>query len=213
MAHTTDISEEQQEILEALWQYQEEGRRPAPAGLAGEMRRQMEAAGLLIPDTDRLTPEGVDLARKAIRRHRLAERLVNDLLGGEPDTGEESDACRLEHSLVEGLDEKVCTFLGHPSLCPHGHAIPPGECCRAARQNVEAAIVRMHLLDVGESGEIAYLATSNGGDLQKFLSMGIHPGDRIRILQKSPSFIFQCGHSRFAVDRELAALVFVRRES
>jgi DtxR family Mn-dependent transcriptional regulator len=63
----------------------------------------------------------------------------------------------------------------------------------------------------GEEGTIAYLATPQGGDLQKFLAMGIHPGDPVTLVRKTPTIVFRCGHSQFAVDRALASQVYVRR--
>ena len=210
MVHGSDLSEAEQEILELLWQSQYES-----VPLPGTAARDCEALGLqgkgwVEADGVTLTPSGVELARRAIRRHRLAERLLADLMGHERE-GAEEDACRLEHSLMEGLDERVCTFLGHPRVCPHGHPIPEGECCRRARHSVGPAVAGLGELRPGEEGTIAYLATPQGGDLQKFLAMGIHPGDPVTLVRKTPTIVFRCGHSQFAVDRALASQVYVRR--
>jgi len=210
MVHRHEATEAQQEILEALWQHEEEGR---PLGLTVDSDRvvgDLTEAGWVIGPGLRLTEEGRARARRAIRRHRLAERLLSDVLGGAGAAGHE-DACRLEHSLMEGLAEKVCTFLGHPKVCPHGHVIPEGPCCAEARTETVAAVGPLTLLAVGEEGRVAYLSTSAEDDLQKFLSMGVHPGDRLTLVRKSPTVVFRCGHSQFAVDRELAAQVYVRR--
>jgi DtxR family transcriptional regulator, Mn-dependent transcriptional regulator len=210
--HVIEISEQEQELLEALWQQQIEGvplkrRVVDEALLAG-----LSAKGWTAPDGHNLTGEGQELARRAIRRHRLAERLIADLMG---DSGEgaEEEACVLEHSLLEGLAEKVCTFLGHPRVCPHGHPIPEGACCRKDAQTVVPAVTPLGQLAVGETGSIAYLSTGQEGDLQKFLAMGVHPGDSITLVRKTPTVVFRCGHSQFAVDRDLASQVYVRRAS
>lgn len=210
MAHESELSQSLQEGLEALWQHQEEGRPLKEGGPLQEVRKALEEQGWLEPGTLTLTREGKVYASAAIRRHRLAERLLADLLGRAE--GEEEFACRLEHSLLEGLDERVCTFLGHPRVCTHGHPIPEGECCRKDRHSSNAALVNLSAMRPGEEGLIAYLATPGEGDLQKFFSMGLHPGDPIGLVRKSPTVVFRSGHSQFAIDRDLAAQVFVRRK-
>lgn len=212
MTHGTELTESEQELLEDLWQHQVEGR-PLPAGQAGEVVAQGFAQkGWVLPGDVKLTETGHVLARKAIRRHRLAERLLMDLIGSGQDRAEE-DACVLEHSLIEGLDDKVCAFLGHPRVCPHGYLIPEGECCKKASRTVDPVVTSLAQLRAGEAGTIAYLATHESGDLQKFLAMGVHPGDPIAVVRQTPSIVFRCGHSQFAIDRHMADQVFVRRDS
>jgi DtxR family Mn-dependent transcriptional regulator len=212
MPHGTEITESEQELLEDLWQHQVEGR-PLPPGRETEVGAlKFAEKGWVVPGETKLTESGQVLARRAIRRHRLAERLLTDLLGTGQDRAEE-DACVLEHSLIEGLDDKVCTFLGHPRVCPHGHPIPEGDCCRTASRTVNPAITSLAQVRAGESGTIAYLATHESGDLQKFLAMGVHPGDPITVVRQTPSIVFRCGHSQFAIDRHMADQVYVRRGS
>ncbi|MCI4397963.1 MAG: FeoA domain-containing protein [Acidobacteria bacterium] len=210
MPHRTEISEAQQELLEALWQHEEEARPMEWGRFTGSDKEELIRAGWLHEPDLILTQEGKVQAARAIRRHRLAERLLSDVLGVSDQAGEQ-DACRLEHSLVEGLAERVCTFLGHPRVCPHGHRIPEGPCCLERRSQLDAALAPLTRLQAGEEGVIAYLATGGEEDLDKFLSMGIHPGDRVALIRKSPTVVFRCGNAQFAVDRELAAGVYVRR--
>ena len=210
MVHDVDLSEPEQEILESLWQNQMEGR-SLPEGIEAEAERLgLRRKGWVTGEKLMLTAAGKDQASRAIRRHRLAERLMVDVLGAAKASAEE-DACLLEHSLMADLAEKVCTFLGHPRVCPHGHPIPEGPCCRAAEESVRPVIAQLGHLRPGENGTIAYLATGQGNDLQKFLSMGIHPGDPVALVRKTPSVVFRCGHSQFAVDRVMASQIFVRR--
>jgi DtxR family Mn-dependent transcriptional regulator len=75
-----------------------------------------------------LTGLGEPRARQAIRRHRLAERLLHDTFAIDNDVVDEH-ACRIEHSLSSQVTEKICIFLQHPRTCPHGSPIPPGVCC------------------------------------------------------------------------------------
>lgn len=210
MVHGTEISEREQEILEVLWQHQLESRPLAPGVLEEVLDLGLARKGWVRADGITLSMEGQNLAARAIRRHRLAERLIADLLG-ESHAAAEEDACVLEHSLVSGLAEKVCTFLGHPRVCPHGHPIPEGPCCKAAAETVDPVIAHLDLLRPGEEGIIAYLTAGPGKDLQKFLSMGIHPGDPVVLVRRTPSVVFRCGHSQFAVDRAMASQIYVRR--
>jgi putative ABC transport system ATP-binding protein len=75
-----------------------------------------------------LTPVGSQRARDVIRRHRLAERLFKDTFSID-DSEAHTQACKFEHIISPELDQRICTFLGHPKTCPHGNPIPPGDCC------------------------------------------------------------------------------------
>ncbi|MGC2529562.1 MAG: ATP-binding cassette domain-containing protein [Candidatus Acidiferrum sp.] len=75
-----------------------------------------------------LTPVGSQRARGVVRRHRLAERLFKDTFSAD-DSEAHTQACRFEHIISPELDQRICTFLGHPKTCPHGNPIPPGDCC------------------------------------------------------------------------------------
>jgi ABC-type glutathione transport system ATPase component len=86
-----------------------------------------------------LTDRGRQRAADIIRRHRLAERLFTDSLALDSETEIEQQACKFEHILSPEATDKICTFLGHPKTCPHGAAIPPGQCC-----------ARTELLDIAE---------------------------------------------------------------
>ena len=76
----------------------------------------------------RLTESGARRARDVVRRHRLAERLFTDTFAIE-DAEAHQQACRFEHIITPELDQRICSFLGHPKTCPHGNPIPPGVCC------------------------------------------------------------------------------------
>jgi putative ABC transport system ATP-binding protein len=80
----------------------------------------------------RLTLSGTRRARDVVRRHRLAERLFKDTFSID-ETEAHQQACKFEHIISPELDERICTFLGHPKTCPHGNPIPPGPCCDSKR--------------------------------------------------------------------------------
>lgn len=213
------LSAKAEEILEALWVAMEEqglaaadyaglGIADDDEGLAELLRLAfVEVAGGQI----RLRREGRDEARMTVRRHRLAERLMMDILDIQGEPGNER-ACEFEHLLHHGVDTKICTLLNHPTTCPHGKPIPPGSCCEEARAAGEVGVVALTELKPGVPGEIAYLAASDVRKMQKLMSMGVLPGTSVTLLRTYPSYIFKVGHSEFAVDEELAHEIFVRIE-
>jgi putative ABC transport system ATP-binding protein len=75
-----------------------------------------------------LTTAGTQRARDVVRRHRLAERLFKDTFSID-ESEVHTQACKFEHIISPELDQRICTFLGHPKTCPHGNPIPPGDCC------------------------------------------------------------------------------------
>src|SRR5258707_4124524 len=81
-----------------------------------------------------LTDAGSRRARDVVRRHRLAERLFTDTFAVE-DAETHLQACRFEHIITPDLDQRICTFLGHPKTCPHGNPILPGVCCETNSKN------------------------------------------------------------------------------
>ena len=92
----------------------------------GGMVRRMVREGLVETSPDReilLTPEGRRSAESMIRRHRLAERMVVDLLGLELHKAH-VEAHRLEHAISAEVEEKITARLGGPKTCPFGHPIP-----------------------------------------------------------------------------------------
>lgn len=157
----------------------------------------------------RLTAEGQKLARNVVRRHRLAERLLVDLLDvGREDV--EGPACRFEHVLNQGVDDRICTLLGHPPTCPHGKLIPRGRCCEEGRSSVNRLVTPLTDMRAGQRGSIAYLRTSEKRRLRKLLAMGVLPGQEVEVIQRFPAFVFDVGRTQIAVDSEIASDIYVR---
>jgi DtxR family Mn-dependent transcriptional regulator len=208
-----------EEILEALWIVTEEQGQPtadfAALGIEADDPGLAELLGVTYVEVDgervRLRREGRDEARLTVRRHRLAERLMMDILDIQGNTGNER-ACEFEHLLHHGVDTKICTLLNHPTTCPHGKPIPPGTCCEQARAEGEVGVVALTELKPGAAGEIAYLAASDDRKMQKLMSMGVLPGNSVLLMRNYPSYIFKVGQSEFAVDEELACEIFIRKE-
>jgi len=214
------LSEKAEEILEAMWTaIEEKGEGYAEMGEIAVTADdpaldELMKYALIEKKEGRITfrPEGRSEGRRTIRRHRLAERLIMDVINIKGESGD-SKACQFEHLLNEGMDAKVCTMLNHPDTCPHGKAIPAGDCCLEAKRSGDLGVVPLTELKSGEEGKIAYIQTEDNKKMQKLVAMGVLPGNSIQLMQSSPSYIFRVGYSEFAVDAEMAREIFVTRLS
>ncbi len=214
------VSDAAEEILEVLWIATEERGENAvlfeDLGIQDGDKGLAELLGLAYVEVHgervHLRKEGREEARMTVRRHRLSERLMMDVLDIKGDSGNER-ACELEHLLRHGVDTKICTLLNHPTTCPHGNPIPPGVCCEEARTKGEVGVVALTELKPGEGGEIAYLSASDVRKMQKLMSMGVLPGSDLLLIRVYPSYIFKVGNSEFAVDEDLAREIFIRKDS
>ena len=99
----------------------------APSVSEGVAR--LEGQGLLKLAADRtvqLTEQGRDKATHVMRKHRLAERLLADVIGLEAEYIHE-EACRWEHVISDRVEDKLAELLGNPTTSPYGNPIPGGE--------------------------------------------------------------------------------------
>lgn len=212
------LSDKAEEILEAMWlAIEEEGKgyveieaMTVPAD--DPALRELTSLALVELKEGRLyyRPEGREEGRTTIRRHRLAERLMMDVLNIRGENAEYK-ACQFEHLLSEGVDTKICTMLNHPTTCPHGKPIPSGDCCETARSTGDLGVVPLTELKSGEEGEIAYLQSGDDAKMRKLMALGVLPGNRIELIQTFPSYIFRVGFSEFAIDTAMAREIIVRK--
>ena len=215
------ISEEVTEVLETVWTLQErqsatlqEVVRNAATIVSDGLFDSLKEDGLIVIDdlgNVRLLPKGRELAEQIIRRHRLAERLICDVLGSHVEDSEVA-ACEYEHLLAQGITDSICTLLGHPRYCPHNKPIPEGNCCRQARDELKPLVVSCDQLRVGESARIAYFATREHSKLLKLSSLGISPGIVLKLIQKWPAYVVQCEETEIALEPEVAKNIYVWQE-
>jgi DtxR family Mn-dependent transcriptional regulator len=89
-----------------------------------EMIKRLEHQGLItVAEGIRLTPDGMDLAETVVRRHRLAERFLTDILGLSWAEAH-GEAGRWEHVISDKVEGAMVRILGDPTTCPHGNPIP-----------------------------------------------------------------------------------------
>jgi DtxR family Mn-dependent transcriptional regulator len=210
------------EILEAVWTFQEEGKHPTAgeimsrnaAGLiSSHMIEAAVARGLLKKDGEKytFTEKGQKRGEDIIRRHRLAERLLVDVLNVQDMVGVESNACAFEHCLSPEVTDSICTLLGHPRNCPHGNPIPMGPCCLRAQRQVESAVVPLAELRAGESGKILYISTHHHKRLDRLTSLGIFPGRVLKVHQRDPLFVIFLDETQLALERGIVKEIYVLR--
>jgi DtxR family Mn-dependent transcriptional regulator len=205
-----------EELLESLWIFTVEGpKEKSDFSLLkdDDAVKDLISMGYVVIQGKELglTETGKLEAQKCIRRHRLAERLMTDVFVEKSKLVHET-SCKFEHLIHKDLEKSICTLLGHPKTCPHGKPIPPGSCCRGASKDyLKKIIMPLSELEIKQKGKVAYLQTGNRDALQKMIAMGVLPKTEIQLLQKFPSYVIQVGKSQFAIDKEMAAHIYVRQ--
>ena len=217
-----DTDRNVEEVLEFIWSEREAGRdsieklleveEVKESGADNTTLKEMENIGLvtLSGGSVKLTARGEELSKNAIRRHRLAERLLTSVLEIDPDLAEKT-ACDFEHSLSPLVTDSICTLLAHPPTCPHGHKIPRGDCCRATSRTIEPLVKSLKELQVGENGRIIFVLSKSHARLDRLGTMGIVPGSVIRLHQKSPAYVIEIGETTLALDPDIVGEIFVKK--
>lgn len=215
------IIREVEEVLEKIWTCSEQNehrlstiKEKSRVKITPEILDYLEKDDLIAHSNNNilLTYKGKQYASDIIRRHRLAERLLSDVLNMNL-ANIEPHACEFEHVIIEEVVDSICTLLGHPRECPHGIAIPEGKCCRETRNLVSNTVMSLDKLNVGENAKIAYVSTNNNHSrLHKLISFGITPGIKVRVHQKTPTYVIKCGHTELALERDVISNIFVWKD-
>ena len=176
-----------------------------------ELIDELSGEGLVVIESGQVlfTQQGEKYAENIIRRHRLAEVLLSEVLSVD-DKSARSQVCEFEHILTPDVTDSICTFLGHPSYCPHGMPIPRGECCATFKRDVGPLIRPLIDMKIGESGKIVFMSPKTHFRLDRLMSFGIAPGSIIKLHQKKPSIVVQIGETDLALDYEIAKNIYVR---
>jgi DtxR family transcriptional regulator, Mn-dependent transcriptional regulator len=115
-----ELHEDEVEVIQARIAERLDVSRPA----VSEMIHRMQREGLVeIDGTIRLTTDGMELAVTVVRRHRIAERFLTDILGLSW-ADAHSEAGKWEHVISPAVEEAMNHLLGEPTTCPHGNPIP-----------------------------------------------------------------------------------------
>ena len=207
-----------EEYLETIYKLSEDGTvRPTPIadalGVSGPtvtatLKRLQDKGFIDRRDGDVvLTDSGLREALDIVRRHRISERFLVDVLGMSWDEAHE-DACLLEHALSPRVLVALEEYLDNPEVCPHGHPIPSED-----GHVAEVVGVPLAGLKQGASATIVQVSESDEAMLTYLGSLGMFPGTRVDVTEVAPfggPLLIEVNGSAYALGRDVAAGILVR---
>jgi len=209
-----------EEYLETIWELQEEGIPVIQARLAehlkvsapsvSEMIRRLRAEGW-VDVKDRfvsLTDKGRKRAVSVVRKHRLAERLLTDVIGL-PWHKTHVEACRWEHVISDEVEERLVVILGNPATCPHGNPIP-------GSGGPERDLSALAGSEPGDHIRLERVTEQVEVDLDALIYLDSHgfvPGADAEVRSKAPdgTLTLALGEGTIALGPALASQLFVAR--
>ncbi len=208
-----DATVAEEEYLQTIFWLQEAGLPMTGANVARamqlsaptvhEMIGRLERDGYITRGPDKalyFTDDGLEHAQGIVRRHRLIERFLTDVLGIPWDDVHE-EAERLEHAMSPVLEARMRVAIGDAKTCPHGHPIEPG-------QRIEG----VPLADVVAGGKVTVLRFENEAEdlLHLFKDEGLEPGLEGTVAETGEQVAVDFGDGRTAtLTRSVAETVSV----
>jgi DtxR family Mn-dependent transcriptional regulator len=120
-----------------------------------------------------LTPEGFETAERVIRKHRLLQCFLTEMLGVEPSRASD-EACMLEHAVSDETIDRLGRYLDRPGIsCGRVHKRHAGKSGRGRK-----------LTDFEEETDLNVREVCTGGEIHRLLDLGIVPGEKIRLVRK-----------------------------
>ena len=156
-----------------------------------------------------LTQEGRRAAVAAIRRHRIVERFLADMLGY---AWNEADrlAGSFEHELPQEVEDRIYVALDRPATCPHGFPIP------APDWSDIPAMPPLYALEPGDFAEVAVPGSTDPAVVAFLDTLGLRPGVRVEIREKhpfdGPLVVRVAGEDR-TVGEKVANQIYVKKEA
>jgi len=153
-----------------------------------------------------LTPEGLRTATRVVRRLRLAERLLTDILRLDL-PGVYAEACKMEHIISPEVEARMAEVLGHPATCPHGLPIP-GE----GPEETER-LPTLDQLAVWDRAVVVSIPEENAAIVSYLVEVGVVPGITVLVREVGPlngPITVQIAQQIRALGREVAGRVRVR---
>jgi DtxR family Mn-dependent transcriptional regulator len=208
-----------EEYLEAIYKQQNVKSPVSTSSLAEDLKvsapavtdmlRQLKEQGLIEYKPGKgstLTAVGQNKALRVIRRHRLWERFLTDILGMKWDRVHD-EACKLEHINSPQIEEGISSLLGNAHSCPHGHSIPDKDGRMEHRE-----LIPLKAFKPQQRACIEAVAREDSELLQKIERLGLQLRDIIIIQKKNPdgSMEAQHGHGSMHVSAELANVILAR---
>ena len=155
-----------------------------------------------------LTPSGRRAAVSALRRHRIVERFLSDMLGY-PWNEADRLARSFEHDLPSEVEDRLFVALDRPATCPHGFPIP------SSPSDDLPELPPLYALEPGDAAEVAVPGSTDPEVVAFLETLGLRPGVRVEVREKhpfdGPLVLVVAGHDR-TLGSTVARQVFVRRE-
>ncbi|WP_034088950.1 metal-dependent transcriptional regulator [Streptacidiphilus albus] len=214
--------------LRTIFELEEEGVVPMRARIAERLEQsgptvsqtvaRMERDGLLEVADDRhleLTEGGRKLATRVMRKHRIAECLLVDVIGLEWEQVH-AEACRWEHVMSEAVERRVLELLRHPTESPYGNPIPGlEELGEAPGESDDEIVVSLDELVPGSEGRsvvVRRIGEPIQTDAQLMYTLrraGVQPGAVVSVTSAPGGVLVSSGGEAAELDKEIAAHVFV----
>jgi DtxR family Mn-dependent transcriptional regulator len=220
-AKETAVSSEAEEYLEAIYRLETKIGFARTMKLARQLGvvpgsvtntiKSLERRGLVIHEPYKgvkLTEKGRKLALNVLRRHRLAERLLTDVLRLDWSRAHGA-ACKLEHAIAEDIVKLLEKALGHPKTCPHGNPIPTA--CGGMIEEKSEPLVN---LNPKEKGIIVKITEEEPDMLQHLATLSLMPGVSVEVEQKAPfdgPITIKVGDVSHTLEHKFALIINVRR--
>ncbi|MEV6276158.1 iron dependent repressor, metal binding and dimerization domain protein [Nocardia sp. NPDC051832] len=224
-----DLVDTTEMYLRTIYDLEEEGVVPLRARIAERLEQsgptvsqtvaRMERDGLLLVAGDRhleLTDKGRGMAIAVMRKHRLAERLLVDIIGLDWQNVH-AEACRWEHVMSEEVERRLVEVLNHPTTSPYGNPIPGlDELGITAPPVTEETLVRLSDLPHGQGHAVVVrrLAEHIQTDpevISQLREAGVVPDARVTVETRPGSVIITVpGHAGFELSDEMAHAVQVK---
>ncbi|MFF0814034.1 iron dependent repressor, metal binding and dimerization domain protein [Rhodococcus sp. NPDC003318] len=225
-----DLVDTTEMYLRTIYDLEEEGVVPLRARIAERLEQsgptvsqtvaRMERDGLLTVAGDRhleLTDKGRDLAVAVMRKHRLAERLLVDVIGLEWDQVH-SEACRWEHVMSEEVERRLVQVLNNPTTSPYGNPIPGlAQLGLGAPENQGELLIRLTEVPNGQPTAVvvrrlAEHVQSDPDIIGQLRDAGVVPNARVTV-ETRPGFVTinVPGHEAVDLPEEMAHAVQVKQ--
>lgn len=180
-----------------------------------ETIRRLVSDGYAMQNDDKtivLTPAGAELTEQVLRRHRLAERLLFDVIGLDPIEAHEQ-AHTLEHGMSDDLARRISERLGNPLTCPHGNPIP-GNAPSGLAFLREQHAYRLSQADLQQTVRVVLISEvveDESEVLRRLAEKGIYPNAVLTVVDGDhPSDVtFEIGGERRAMPLDLASKIWV----
>lgn len=155
-----------------------------------------------------LTEKGRNVALEILRRHRLLERLLADVLKI-PWSATHDISCKLEHIINKDVAEAIERTLKYPKTCPHGNPVPDKD-----GKIVKDTYEPLMKLPVKSRAKIMKIVNENEGLLNYLAALGLLPGVEIEVEEKDPrgNIIVKVSEARCALESEVSSSIYVERE-